>query len=108
MIPLVVAECGCCGQFLVVLWAVVERNIVLFIFCVIFKVELQKPGQAGGARETVRFICATQPMRVWHPWALDGEAGAIKPVLRPYCMLCSFTLSTLMYGALTGSRSGKS
>ena len=61
-----------------------ERNIMLFLFCVIFKVELQKPGQAGAARETVRFICATGPMWVWHPWALDGGAGTIKPVLWPY------------------------
>ena len=57
---------------------------MLFIFWVVFKVELQKPGRAGAARETMRFICATQPMQVWHPWALDGGAGTIKPVLRPY------------------------
>ena len=35
------------------------------------------------------------------------EAGTIKPVLW-LCIWCSFALSMLMYGALTGSRSGRS
>ena len=33
VIPLVVAECGCCGQFPVVLWTVVEKYIVIYILC---------------------------------------------------------------------------
>ena len=28
--------------------------------------------------------------QVWHPWVLDGGAGAIKPVLLPYFMAMSF------------------
>ena len=23
-------------------------------------------------------------MRLWRPWALDGDSGALNPVLRPY------------------------
>ena len=38
---------------------------------------------------------------------LMEESGTIKPVLWP-CIQCSFALSTLMYGTLTGSRSGRS
>ena len=55
-----------------------------------FKVELQKPRRAGAARETVGFICVTQPRWVWHPWTLDGGAGTMKPVLQPYVQNATF------------------
>ena len=64
-----------------ILWSVMGK---VFLYWIILKWNCKNlvgpvwPGTLLGL-----FDC-TQPVQVWHPWALDGGAGAIKPVLQPY------------------------
>ena len=73
-----------CG-FLTVNWAVLCFVDVLHLG--LYEIKLQKPGgpvRQGNLAVYCLFSTALTWEQVWHPWAVDGGSGAIKPVLWPY------------------------
>ena len=62
---------------------------VLFrLFRSVVDIGYQKPGQTGAARETIRFIYLYAALCTGlASQALDGEAGTMKPVLQPECIV---------------------
>ena len=57
-------------------------------FCSIVDIGYQKPGRTGAARETVRFIYLYVALFMGlASQALDGEAGTMKPVPWPICVV---------------------
>ena len=61
--------------------------LVEVLYLGLFEIKLQKPGgpvRQGNLAVYCLFSMALTWEWVWHPWALDGGSGTIRPVLQPY------------------------